>query len=355
VEQPLAEKVCTIREKVAGRIGDNRYRTWFGGSTEFALDGSKLDVTVANEFIGNWITTNYMQHLLEVTRDVLGEEPRIQVRVKPNDRTAAERPPVHNDGSTDTMPRARISARPAPARSALRGELESFVVGPSNELAFSVASTVVRAPGTGPFSLAGHLMGTESFLLELAMADRHPGRPEELALRRLLELTTQALVRFATACLDAGADLVQAGDSLASLDMISPAMYRKWAWPMERTFFETLRPIAAQRGAVTLLHICGNMSPVLEDMAATGAHILELDHKVSLHEARQRLGPGICLMGNLDPVDCLWRGSPAKVATAARDAIAAAGRSAFILGSGCEVPVLAPQENLFAMITAARP
>ena len=93
-------------------------------------------------------------------------------------------------------------------------------------------------PGTGPFSLAGHLMGAESFLLELAMADRHPGGPAEQALRRLLELTTQALVRFATACLEAGADLVQAGDSLASLDMISPAMYRKWAWPMERIFFE---------------------------------------------------------------------------------------------------------------------
>jgi uroporphyrinogen decarboxylase len=212
----------------------------------------------------------------------------------------------------------------------------------------------VRAPGTGPFSLAGHLMGAESFLLELAMADRHPGGPEEQALRRLLELTTQALIRFATACLEAGADLVQAGDSLASLDMISPAMYRKWAWPMERAFFETLRPIAARRGAATLLHICGNMSAVLEDMAATGAHILELDHKVSLREARQRLGPGVCLMGNLDPVECLWRGTPAEVATAARDAIAAAGRSAFILGSGCEVPVVAPRENLFALVAAAR-
>jgi uroporphyrinogen decarboxylase len=55
-------------------------------------------------------------------------------------------------------------------------------------------------------------------------------------------------------------------------------------------------------------------------------------------------------MGNLDPVECLWRGSPAEVAASARAAIAAAGHSAFILGSGCEVPVAAPQENLRAMI-----
>ena len=31
----------------------------------------------------------------------------------------------------------------------------------------------VRAPGTGPFSLASHLMGTEQFLLELALAEQN--------------------------------------------------------------------------------------------------------------------------------------------------------------------------------------
>ena len=81
----------------------------------------------------------------------------------------------------------------------------------------------VRAPGTGPFSLASHLMGTERFLLEVALAEREPGGPAERALKRLMELTTEALIAFAKACLEAGAHLVQAGDSLASLDMISPA------------------------------------------------------------------------------------------------------------------------------------
>ena len=223
------------------------------------------------------------------------------------------------------------------------------------QLSFLMQGQVaVRAPGTGPFSLAGHLMGTESFLMELAMAERNHGGPSERALRYLLEMTTKALIRFATACIEAGADIVQAGDSLASLDMISPAMYRKWAWPMEKTFFESIRPLADSRGAATLLHICGNMTPVLEDMAATGAHILELDHKVSLQRARQRLGTGICLMGNLNPVEILWRGSPADVKASAHSAIDAAGKRAFILGSGCEVPVVAPKENIRTMIEAAR-
>ena len=213
----------------------------------------------------------------------------------------------------------------------------------------------VRAPGTGPFSLASHLLGTEQFLVELALAEQEPGGSREQMLKQLLDLTTDALIAFATACLEAGAHIVQAGDSLASLDMISPAMYRKWAWPAERRFFETINPLAEQHGAATLLHICGNMTPVLEVMAETGAQILELDHKVSLKTAKERVGRRVCLMGNLDPVEVLWRAAPESVALAARQAVADAGQDGgFILGSGCEVPMHAPQANLHAMIAAAR-
>lgn len=212
----------------------------------------------------------------------------------------------------------------------------------------------VRAPGTGPFSLASHLMGTEQFLVELAMAEREPGGAAECALKSLMHLSTEALIVFAKACLEAGAHLVQAGDSLASPDMISPATYRKWAWPAERRFFDTMNPLAERLGAATILHICGNTTPVLELMADTGAHILELDHKVSLKLAKQVVGSRVCLMGNLDPVELLWRGTPPAVSLAAQQAIADAGTGAgFILGSGCEVPVAAPMENIKAMIAAA--
>ncbi len=219
----------------------------------------------------------------------------------------------------------------------------------------TAGKVAIRAPGTGPFSLASHVVGTERFLLELAMADRDPGGPAEDALKHLMESSTDALIAFARACLECGAHLVQAGDSLASPDMISPATYRKWAWPAERRFFETVNPLAERRGAATLLHICGNTTPVLEVMAQTGAHILELDHKVDLKAVKTRVGNRVCLMGNLDPVELLWRATPELVSQAARKAVQdAAEGSGFILGSGCEVPIDAPIENLKAMIAVAR-
>ena len=191
--------------------------------------------------------------------------------------------------------------------------------------------------------------------MELAMADRAPDGEASRILRHLMELTTQALIAFALACLEAGAQIVQAGDSMASLDMISPSMYRGWALPFEKRFFSALNPVAELKGAATLLHVCGNMTPVLPAMADSGAHILELDWKVNLRAARQAVGNRICLMGNLDPVGVLWRGSAAEVESASRRAIQDAGADgAFILGSGCEVAMATPTENIAAMIRTAR-
>ena len=213
----------------------------------------------------------------------------------------------------------------------------------------------IRGAGTGPFSLASHLMGTERFLYELAMAEADEDEEALAALAALMELTSDALIAFSRALMASGAHLVMCGDSLASISVISPSMYKKWAFPYEKKVFSALREECEQRGAYSILHVCGKMTPVLEAMADTGAHILEIDSLVDLAEAKARVGDRVCLMGNLNPTEILLQGTPEKVDAAATAAIEAAGRNGgFILGSGCEVPIFAPQENLKAMIAAAR-
>ena len=213
---------------------------------------------------------------------------------------------------------------------------------------------LVRAPGTGPFSLASHLMGTEEFLLQIAMLDVEPNREDEKALRHLMDLTTEALIRFAKACRVAGARIVQAGDSLASPDVISPETYKKWVFPYEERFFSELRSTAAGE-CLSLLHICGDTTRILPLMAMTGADILELDHKVNLREASELVDNQVCLMGNLDPAGVLLQGTVALVVDKSLEAIDDAGRHGhFILGSGCEVPPKTPKENMHAMIRTAR-
>lgn len=157
MEEPVVGKLCTIRERVADRIGANRYATWFGATTGLELDGERLEVVVPNAFIGNWIVSNFMSHLIEVTRDVIGADSQVEIRIDQRPGPSDSGAPDSRSGDaarvTPSVPQrvpfrneAPVSGR-AHGPPTLRGELSSYVVGACNELAFSVASAVVRRPG----------------------------------------------------------------------------------------------------------------------------------------------------------------------------------------------------------------
>lgn len=216
-------------------------------------------------------------------------------------------------------------------------------------------SVIVRTPGTGPFTMAGHLMGVQEFIMELAKIEHNMEGADEKAIHYLLSLCTEALIKFGKAMLASGADTVQCADSLASLDMISPEMYEKFAFPYEKKYFDEIRSAAREKDAYTLLHICGNNTKVLDKYADTGADIIEVDYKSDLKYWKQKIGDRVTLMGNLDPSAVLLQGSTQKVCEASLRCIEdASGNGGFILGSGCEVPVQAPKENIMEMIRVAR-
>lgn len=149
MDRPETERVCAIRENVADLIGANRFRTWFGETTHFQLEGQQLDVLVANDFVHKWIVTNYMPELVEAARRVIGADPAITVRVldaQPalTGNRAGSPTAMQSNGSPAGSPATRREREPRPV---LRGELETFVVGPSNELAYSVTAALVRNPG----------------------------------------------------------------------------------------------------------------------------------------------------------------------------------------------------------------
>lgn len=219
------------------------------------------------------------------------------------------------------------------------------------------ARLAVRACGTGAFSLAGHLIGPDNLVARLALLSVEPSDRDEAALRRLMEICTETTARFAACAVDAGADIVMSGDSLASLDMISPTLYREWVWPYEREFFARIDQRVRRAGAASLLHICGNTLPIVSDMGATGADILEIDWKVPIAEAAKtvrqtRPDHPPAIMGNLDPSAILLQASESEVSAAAARAVSEGG-TGFLLGSGCEVAPATPLANMRAIVNAA--
>ena len=205
----------------------------------------------------------------------------------------------------------------------------------------------IRTCGTGCFSLAGHVLGMENFINEIVFAEADEDEERQELLLQLMEKTSDALIAFDTAIIKAGSDFANCGDSAASLDLISPAIYEKYAWPFEKKVFSALKPVCEEYGAAIELHICGNTKPILKKMSETGADIIEIDHKVPMKEAREIVGDRICLKGNLDPIEVLMNGSEELVEEYSRRAIEDAGKNgAFILGSGCEVAVQTPVRNI---------
>jgi len=73
------------------------------------------------------------------------------------------------------------------------------------------------------------------------------------------------------AVIAAGADIIGLGDAICS--QIAPVMYRQFALPYEQRIFAAVH----ERGALARLHICGNTTRLLADMALCGADIIDLD------------------------------------------------------------------------------
>jgi MtaA/CmuA family methyltransferase len=158
----------------------------------------------------------------------------------------------------------------------------------------------------------------------------------------LFAFATEMGIRFARAQVEAGAELIGIGDAAASL--IGPDLYQRTVLPHEQRLIESIHAL----GAKVRLHICGNTSKILADMGRTGADIIDLDYLSSLEAARRQMGPRQVLLGNLEPVGVLCRGTPASITAALTGCHQAAG-SRFIVGAGCEVPRETPIANVRAL------
>jgi uroporphyrinogen decarboxylase len=213
----------------------------------------------------------------------------------------------------------------------------------------------IRGTGTGPLSLAAHLLGQQNLLIKLAEMSRGRATAEdEQDYATLMNVASDTAIAFLNAQTRAGQHIAYLGDSLASCDMISPETYREYVLPYHRHIFEALRDTCRRYGAHAMLHICGDDTAILKDLAATGTEIYEVDSKISLREAKRQIGDDVCLIGNLDPAGALMSGNPADVQREAEVCISEAARgSGFILGTGCFVAWETPLENLQAMVRAS--
>lgn len=193
-----------------------------------------------------------------------------------------------------------------------------------------------------PFSLACQLRDINQFMLDLV-------EEPDLA-HRLLSYCAEAVARYAVAMAEAGADVLNTGDSSAGGSLIGGAYYRDFAFPYERQMFAAIRKAT---DVPLTLHICGDSRTCIDQMLETGVDGIEIDEFMDLTLARDKCRGRMTVIGNVDPVDPLLQGTPGDVKRKCLACLAAfEGSERFILSSGCAISPLTPPENLAAMVEA---
>ena len=130
--------------------------------------------------------------------------------------------------------------------------------------------------------------------------------------------------------------------------MLSPAALRQLIFPWHRRIVAA----AHARGKPILLHSCGNLRAVAEDVIAIGwdaRHSWE-DVIQPITEAKALYGDRIAVLGGID-MDLLGRGSEEAVRARVREVVACcAPGGGFALGSGNTVANYVPLANYLAML-----
>ena len=172
---------------------------------------------------------------------------------------------------------------------------------------------------------------------------------EEKAIR-LIEYTTDMCTRFIRLMAEAGADMVSNGDSPAGPSMISPDMYERFAFPYEQRMLEE----AHLQGVPYLLHICGNTDRILQSLATMNLDAVELDYKTQVESICKFLGNHTTLFGTVDPSGVMALGTTDDVRRETQKILDIySGNPRLVIGAGCAIPPIAPEENIRTIIQTA--
>jgi chromosomal replication initiator protein len=212
--------ITAINEVLAEKIGAQKYRIWFKNSTKFTLlspgsgdGGVYLKICVPNLFIANWIENHFSKQITQAVHKVIGIGAKITFTIDPelsgNSRQIRSRQAegrLQNPAKTQDRPTPYTVTTPS-ERKKLKLTLDTFVVGPSNELAYNAAKAVVnesQSPFNPLFIHGGYGLG-KTHLLQGICNELSKIRPEtnwlyicaeDFANQFVLALKTKKLQEF---------------------------------------------------------------------------------------------------------------------------------------------------------------
>jgi uroporphyrinogen decarboxylase len=211
-------------------------------------------------------------------------------------------------------------------------------------VALPAETTLIGFSGA-PWTLAAYMVegsGSKEWL-----APRRMARRDHALFGGLIELLTEAITRYLSAQVAAGAEVLQLFDSWAGV-LPEPEL-RRWCIEPTKRIVETLR---ARHPEIPIIAFPRGIGAAYETFVAEVAvQGVSLDTTVPVGWAARTLRrqPALCLQGNLDPIALLADG-PTLVAEAAR-IVHAYGDRPFIFNLGHGVTQETPPESVGRLVS----
>jgi [methyl-Co(III) methanol-specific corrinoid protein]:coenzyme M methyltransferase len=139
---------------------------------------------------------------------------------------------------------------------------------------------------SGPISTAASLVEPTALLKGMRR------NPEDA--HRLLSQITDFLLAYAVALCEAGATVVAVGDPTGTGEILGPKLFAEYTVPYVNRLVTGIKAT----GTPALVHICGDLSRVRDQIPALGADAISTDAMVNL-PALKRDHPQLVTMGNV--------------------------------------------------------
>jgi uroporphyrinogen decarboxylase len=201
-----------------------------------------------------------------------------------------------------------------------------------------------------PFTMAANLSGLELFLKWLIKKPELTEHLMQMALNHIMNVIKVWAKRFGPENV-----FVWMSSPSESNQVISPGHFKERALPYHIAYHERLRNIWVRHFG---FHICGDQNLNLPILAESSPWIhpsvLSFGHEVDLERAIQYF-PRDIIFGNIDPTTLKYE-SEDQIYERSRIALEKGEKTpaGFVLGPGCDIPLMTPPQNLHAMTRAAK-
>lgn len=189
----------------------------------------------------------------------------------------------------------------------------------------------------GPLTVAACIVGVEECT---RMVVKKPK-----ILHAILRRITDFMILLAKEEEKLGVQSFWIAEPVASL--LSPAACMRFCVPYLKEIFE-----AAHLPGV--LHVCGNTDRHTPALLATGTEALSIDWCTNLPDCIALAPEDVVIMGNISPM-LLWKGTQEEVRAQTELLLEQTKNyKNFVMATGCQVPYMAPRENVELMLDIAR-